>query len=118
MIVSTPTGSTAYCMSAGGPIIDPSLECMCAIPVCPYMCLNSGAVVFSDSSVIDIEFSADKINEAFCTYDGKSDKSIYHGDIVRITKSPVYTNLVRLKDVDFYSLLNQKLELARTGSNK
>ena len=65
MIVSTPTGSTAYCMSAGGPIIDPSLECMCAIPVCPYMCLNSGAVVFSDSSVIDIEFSADKINEAF-----------------------------------------------------
>ena len=118
MIVSTPTGSTAYCMSAGGPIIDPSLECMCAIPVCPYMCLNSGAVVFSDSSVIDIEFSADKINEAFCTFDGKSVKSIYHGDIVRITKSPVYTNLVRLKDVDFYSLLNQKLELARTGSNK
>ena len=118
MIVSTPTGSTAYCMSAGGPIIDPSLECMCAIPVCPYMCLNSGAVVFSDSSVIDIEFSADKINEAFCTFDGKSVKSIYHGDIVRITKSPVYTNLVRLKDVDFYSLLNQKLELARTGSDK
>ena len=118
MIVSTPTGSTAYCMSAGGPIIDPSLECMCAIPVCPYMCLNSGAVVFSDTSVIDIEFSADKINEAFCTFDGKSVKSIYHGDTVRITKSPVYTNLVRLKDVDFYSLLNQKLELARTGNEK
>ncbi len=118
MIVSTPTGSTAYCMSAGGPIIDPSLECMCAIPVCPYMCLNSGAVVFSDTSVIDIEFSADKINEAFCTFDGKSVKSIYHGDIVRITKSPVYTNLVRLKDTDFYSLLNQKLELARTDAEK
>ena len=118
MIVSTPTGSTAYCMSAGGPIIDPSLECMCAIPVCPYMCLNSGAVVFSDTSVIDIEFSADKINEAFCTFDGKSVKSIYHGDTVRITKSPVYTNLVRLKDVDFYSLLNQKLELARGGNEK
>ncbi len=118
MIVSTPTGSTAYCMSAGGPIIDPSLECMCAIPVCPYMCLNSGAVVFSDSSVIDIEFSADKINEAFCTFDGKSVKSIYHGDTVRITKSPVYTNLVRLKDLDFYSLLNQKLELARTGNER
>ncbi len=118
MIVSTPTGSTAYCMSAGGPIIDPSLECICAIPVCPYMCLNSGAVVFSDNSVIDIEFSADKINEAFCTVDGKSVKSIYHGDIVRITKSPVCTKLVRLKEVDFYSLLNQKFALAQTGTDK
>ena len=118
IVISTPTGSTAYCMSAGGPIIDPGLDCICAVPVCPYMCLNSGAVVFSDNSVIDIEFTADKINEAFCTFDGKSVKSIYHGDIVRITKSPVYTNLVRLKDVDFYSLLNQKLELARTGSDK
>ena len=66
----------------------------------------------------EIEFSADKINEAFCTFDGKSVKSIYHGDTVRITKSPVYTNLVRLKDVDFYSLLNQKLELARNGNEK
>jgi NAD+ kinase len=118
MIVSTPTGSTAYCMSAGGPIIDPSLECICAIPVCPYMCLNSGAVVFSDSSVIDIEFSADKINEAFCTVDGKSVKSIYHGDIVRITKSPVCTKLVRLKEVDFYSLLNQKFALAQSGNDR
>lgn len=115
IIVSTPTGSTAYCMSAGGPIIDPRLECFCAIPVCPYMCVNSGAVVFSDTSVIEIEFSADKINEAFCTFDGKSVKSIYHGDIVRISKAPVYTKLIRLKDVDFYSLLNQKLALAQAN---
>ena len=52
IVISTPTGSTAYCMSAGGPIIDPGLDCICAVPVCPYMCLNSGAVVFSGSSVI------------------------------------------------------------------
>ena len=114
IIVSTPTGSTAYCMSAGGPIIDPALECICAIPVCPYMCVNSGAVVFSDNSVIEIEFNAEKINEAFCTFDGKSVKTIYNGDIVRITKSPVYTKLIRLKDLDFYTLLNQKLALAQT----
>lgn len=118
IIVSTPTGSTAYCMSAGGPIIDPSLECICAIPVCPYMSLNSGAVVFSDNSVIDIEFSADKISEAFCTVDGKSVKSIYHGDTVRIVKSPVNTRLVRLKDVDFYSLLNQKFALAQSKNER
>lgn len=118
IIVSTPTGSTAYCMSAGGPIIDPRLECICAIPVCPYMCLNSGAVVFSDSSKIEIEFTADKINEAFCSFDGSNVKNIYHGDIVRITKSNTYTNLIRLKDVNFYRLLNQKLELARFGEEK
>lgn len=117
IIVSTPTGSTAYCMSAGGPIIDPSLECICAIPVCPYMCVNSGAVVFSDTSVIDISFTADKINEAFCTFDGKTVKTIINGDTVRIIKSPIYTKLIRLKDVDFYSLLNKKLAIAQTDGD-
>ena len=115
IIVSTPTGSTAYCMSAGGPIIDPGLECICAIPVCPYMCVNSGAVVFSDSSVIEVEFTADKINEAFCTVDGKGVKTIYNGDIVRISKAPVCTKLIRLKDVDFYSLLNRKFAAAQSS---
>lgn len=112
IVISTPTGSTAYCMSAGGPIIDPGLDCICAVPVCPYMCLNSGAVVFSGSSVIEVEFKADKINEAFCTFDGKSTKSIYDGDIVRITKAPTETKLLRLKDTDFYTRLNEKMNLA------
>ncbi len=112
IVISTPTGSTAYCMSAGGPIIDPALDCMCAIPVCPYMCINSGPVVFSDKSVIEVEFKADKLNEAFCTVDGKSTKSIYDGDIIRITKSPYVTKLLRLKDTDFYTRLNEKMSLA------
>lgn len=112
IVISTPTGSTAYCMSAGGPIIDPGLDCICAVPVCPYMCLNSGAVIFSGSSVIEVEFKADKINEAFCTVDGKSTKSIYDGDIVRITKAPIETKLLRLKDTDFYTRLNEKMNLA------
>lgn len=112
IVISTPTGSTAYCMSAGGPIIDPGLDCICAVPVCPYMCLNNGAVVFSGSSVIEVEFKADKINEAFCTVDGKSTKSIYDGDIVRIIKAPTVTKLLRLKDIDFYTRLNEKMNLA------
>ena len=112
IVISTPTGSTAYCMSAGGPIIDPGLDCICAVPVCPYMCLNSGAVVFSGSSVIEVEFKADKINEAFCTADGKSSKTIYDGDVVRITKAPTQTKLLRLKETDFYSRLNEKMNLA------
>ncbi len=112
IVISTPTGSTAYCMSAGGPIIDPGLDCICAVPVCPYMCLNNGPVVFSDKSVIEVEFKADKLNEAFCTVDGKSTKSIYDGDIVRITKSPNLTKLIRFKDVDFYSRLNEKMSMA------
>lgn len=112
IVISTPTGSTAYCMSAGGPIIDPELDCICAVPVCPYMCLNSGAVVFSGSSVIEVVFKADKLNEAFCTVDGKASKSIYDGDIVRITKAPTVTKLLRLKDTDFYTRLNEKMNLA------
>lgn len=112
IIISTPTGSTAYCMSAGGPIIDPELDCICAVPVCPYLCLNSGAVVFSGGSVIEIKFTADKINEAFCTMDGKTTKSIYDGDIVRITKAVGGVKLIRVKDIDFYSRLNDKMNLA------
>ena len=112
IVISTPTGSTAYCMSAGGPIIDPALECICAVPVCPYMCINSGAVMFSDKSVIEVEFKADKLNEAFCTIDGKATKSIFDGDVVRITKSPSITKLIRLKDTDFYSRLNEKMNVA------
>ncbi len=112
IVISTPTGSTAYCMSAGGPIIDPALDCICAVPVCPYMCLNNGPVVFSDKSTIEVEFKADKLNEAFCTVDGKSTKSIYDGDIIRITKAPTFTKLIRFKDVDFYSRLNEKMSLA------
>ncbi len=112
IVISTPTGSTAYCMSAGGPIIDPKLECICAIPVCPYMCVNPGAIVFSDTSTIEVTFHADKINEAFCTLDGVGAKSISDGDIVRMKKSPYYTKLIRLKDIDFYSLLNRKMGLA------
>lgn len=112
IVISTPTGSTAYCMSAGGPIIDPGLDCICAVPVCPYMCLNNGAVVFSDKSVIEVQFKADKINEAFCTIDGKATKTIYDGDVVRITKAPTVTKLLRLKDTDFYTRLNEKMNLA------
>lgn len=118
IIISTPTGSTAYCMSAGGPIIDPKLECICAIPVCPYMCVNSGAVVFSDDSVIEVVFKADKINEAFCTVDGKGAKTISDGDIVRITKSPYSTKLIRLKQTDFYSLLNKKMNVANNSNEE
>lgn len=112
IVISTPTGSTAYCMSAGGPIIDPELDCICAVPVCAYMSLNNGPVVFSDRSVIEVQFNADKLNEAFCTVDGKVTKSLYDGDVVRITKSPYTTKLIRLKDVDFYTRLNEKMSLA------
>ncbi len=112
IIVSTPTGSTAYCMSAGGPIMDPHLSCLCAIPVCPYMCVNSGAVLFSDSSVIDIRFTADKINEAFCTFDGRGVKTIRSGDVVRIRKAQETARLLHVKDVNFYMLLNRKLTAA------
>ncbi len=117
IIVSTPTGSTAYCMSAGGPIIDPNLDCICAVPVCPYMCLNPGPIVFSADSVIEIQFEADKINEAFCTIDGKSVKSLANGDKVRILKSSLFTKLIRIKNINFYTLLNKKLACQNNDEN-
>ena len=119
VVISTPTGSTAYCMSAGGPIIRSERSSVYAqFRSARIRCVNSGAIVFSDSSVIEVRFSADKLNEAYCTVAGVGAKSIYDGDIVRITKSQNYTKLIRLKDIDFYSLLNRKMGIANSSFDK
>jgi Predicted sugar kinase len=109
IIISTPTGSTAYSMSAGGPIIDPSIECICTIPVCPYLCVNASPVIFSSDSCLEIVFHTKKSSEAYLTVDGKGGKLLRDNDKVRIKKSPYFTKLLRIKNIDFYKLLNTKL---------
>ena len=115
IIVSTPTGSTAYSMSAGGPLIDPTIECICSVPVCPYLCLNRSPVIYSDASVIDIVYHEQKGSEAYLTVDGKGGKKLCDGDVVRIKKCPHKAKLLRLKNIDFYKLLNMKM--SKTNEN-
>ncbi|MBQ3927359.1 MAG: NAD(+)/NADH kinase [Clostridia bacterium] len=108
LIVSTPTGSTAYSLSAGGPVIDPRLDCLCITPICPHS-LNVRPILFPDSSVIEVKNIEDRSKALNLTLDGRLNLELYFGDIVRITKSNMQTRLVRLSSQSFYDRLRQKM---------
>ena len=108
LIVSTPTGSTAYSLSAGGPVIDPKLNCLCITPICPHS-LNMRPILFPDDAIIEIKSIEDRARYLCLTLDGRINVEIHYGDIVRITKSPMKTTLVRLDEQSFYNRLRQKM---------
>ncbi len=108
-IAATPTGSTAYAMSAGGPIIDPSIECILTLPVCPYLSVNSSPLVYSPSAVIDVKLVGERCKTAFLTLDGEENYELMPGDAVRLTRYANNAVFVKLRSIDFSSLLNVKL---------
>jgi len=108
LIVSTPTGSTAYSMSAGGPIVDPHLACICVTPVCPHS-LSARPVVFRDDAVIEIKNTCQREKMLYLTVDGRMNFEIYRGDCVKITKSAMTASLIRLHKGGFYTRLQQKM---------
>ncbi|MCI5512958.1 MAG: NAD(+)/NADH kinase [Clostridia bacterium] len=108
IIVATPTGSTAYSMSAGGPILDPALKCFCVTPICSHSLL-SRPVVFPDNSVIGVKNISRRERSLFLTLDGKVNCEIFFGDVVRITKSDLHAEFIHLKDQIFYKTLRQKM---------
>lgn len=109
MIVATPTGSTAYAMSAGGAIIDPKIECISVVPLCPYLCINSSPIIFSKESVIEITYKQNRDSSAYISADGEEGFRLLGGDRIVIKKAEHSTRLLRFKKVDFYKLLNTKL---------
>lgn len=108
LIVATPTGSTAYSLSAGGPLTDPHLSCLCVTPVCPHS-LAARPLVFSDCSTLEIKNVCQREKMLFLTVDGRINYEIYRGDTVRVTRSQMKTRLIRLKKGGFYAKLQQKM---------
>lgn len=108
IIASTPTGSTAYLMSAGGPVIDPSIECISVIPVCPYLCINASPVIFSSDSELTIKFTSAR-DKAYLNADGEGGFELYDNDMIVVSRAEHPTKLVRVKKTDFYKLLHTKL---------
>jgi len=108
LIVATPTGSTAYSMSAGGAIVDPRLSCVCVTPICPHS-LVSKPFVLPDDAKIEIKNICQREKVLFLTIDGKSNYEVAYGDIVRITKFNLKAKLIRLKKNDFYTRLRSKI---------
>lgn len=108
MILAAPTGSTAYSMSAGGPILDPCLNCICATPICPQT-MNNRPVIFSGDSTLEFRNISSRGNTAFLAIDGQESIMLHPTDTVRIFRSPYHTNLIRIKQGGFLSALRRKL---------
>ena len=109
LIVSTPTGSTAYAMSAGGSIADPKVKCMLVTPICPHSFI-ARQLIFSDETSLRIKNVSVREKSLMLTLDGKTNCELFREDDVRISKSDLSVKLVRLKDCSFYSILSQKMK--------
>ena len=109
VIVSTPTGSTAYNLSAGGPIILPHCENIVVTPICPHS-LSSRPLVLSATDVIELEFDRlHGLDDFFVTLDGNEMIPISPGTRARVVRSDRTTNLIRRENTNFFSVLNEKL---------
>jgi NAD+ kinase len=108
LIVSTPTGSTAYSLSAGGPIIFPSVPAICITPICPHM-LTNRPVLVPETSVIRI-ISRAPDESVFLTIDGQVGNPIREGDTLVCRSSDYALRLVRPPHMMFFDVLRQKLK--------
>lgn len=108
MIAATPTGSTAYNLSAGGPIVEPNARMMILTPICPHD-LNGRSIVLSAQDMVEIEVMGNDDAGQVAVFDG--DQAVYMkvGDRIRIEKSEVETVLVKLKNISFLDNLRSKL---------
>jgi len=108
IILATPTGSSAYSMSAGGPVVDPEMNCIVGTPICPHS-LQVRPVVFKGNTVIEIANARCRTNKIYLTVDGKETAEICDGDVIRIEKSHTAVPLVRVKEQGFLNVLFTKL---------
>jgi NAD+ kinase len=108
LIVATPTGSTAYSLSAGGPILAPESGVFVVNPICPHV-LTNRAVIVSDASPIEI-IPADQPSNIFLTLDGQVVHQVEAGDTLRITKASRTLPLAMLPERSFFEVLRQKLK--------
>lgn len=108
LLISTPTGSTAYSLSAGGPIINPKVNAILITPVCPHS-LNSRAIVVGDNEVIRVDID-DNYQDVYLSTDGQQVYPLKNGDRVFIRKAPFCLKLIKVSDRTFYDILRTKLK--------
>lgn len=111
LIVSTPTGSTAYNLSAGGPIVYPSMNAVVITPICPFT-LSNRPIVVPDDSVIEVRLMT-KNEDVALTLDGQVGFPLQVGDRIAIRKSETTFNLVRPTNRNYFDVLRDKLKWGR-----
>ncbi len=111
VVISTPTGSTAYAWSAGGPVIDPDLKCITLTPICTHSPLNR-TLVFNEKSTITVK-GTDKSQKICISTDGDSSLELNDNFEVIIRESSLYAEFIRIKSDEFFDVLNSKLTQRR-----
>lgn len=112
LIVCTPTGSTAYALSGGGPVLHPGLEALALVPICPHALSDRPLVVGSDCSVRIVLVEAQRV-EAMCTADGQHNVKLRPGDSVEIVRSPHALDLIHPVSYRYFNILRKKLNWGR-----
>ncbi len=105
MLVSTPTGSTGYSMSAGGPVVSPQLECMLTTPICPHSLHSRSLVVLPDDEVVMKPLAP---GGAVLTTDGTERHELQDGEVVKVSRSAHVARFIRFEENYFYPLLRSK----------
>lgn len=108
VILSTPTGSTAYSLSAGGPIIDSTLDVTVITPICPHL-LTARPIIVPNEKLIRIRLKEKTARHSMLTIDGQEGFDLEHGDVVKVCNSNYKTALIKISDKSFYDVLKYKL---------
>ncbi|MEM0979197.1 MAG: NAD(+) kinase, partial [Cyanobacteria bacterium P01_H01_bin.58] len=106
IIISTPTGSTAYSLSAGGPVITPGVSVMQLIPICPHS-LASRGLVFPDAELVQV--TSANPEALVMVVDGNAGCYVMPGDIVQTQRAPYTAKFIRLRSPEFFKVLREKL---------
>ncbi len=111
LIVSTPTGSTAYALSGGGPILDPGLDALVLVPICPHT-LSNRPIVVSDRVCIDIRLHGEDDSKAQVTCDGQVNFALVGGDLIRVRRNRHELRLIHPRGHDHFDIMRRKLRWA------
>lgn len=109
VIVATPSGSTAYSLSAGGPIVEPEAENILITPICAHD-VGSRCIVASDRRIVTVEMSRNARRNAYLSVDGGKALRLNMGDVATIRRSRLETKLVKLKQRSFYDVVSTKFK--------
>lgn len=108
LIIATPTGSTAYSLAAGGPVVDTQMDCICITPICPQS-FYAKPIIFSGNSVLEFKKGERGHGKLFLTVDGGQNIEIKNKDVLYVKKSKVVTKIIHIKKNNFCNILRSKM---------
>jgi NAD+ kinase len=117
LIVSSPTGSTAYNLAAGGPILHPTLPAIVLTPICPHM-LSNRPLVVGDEATIEVRLKAARDVDVYAALDGQQSYALAHGDTMTVTASARRLRLVKAPARDYYEVLRSKLKWGEKNATR